>query len=172
MNELYSAVTDLFNQSSLTALQANLGPALVPALVALGACLIATPLAIGLSPRLGLVAQPRPERDIHRGAVPKMGGLAMFVAFALAVLIFLPHSWSLLGVLVLCGASALLYAFDDRFDIPALAKLALQIVVAVVAVKLFGFEIRFLHLPFLEIPNLGLLILPVSVFWVIGMQNT
>ncbi|PZR71101.1 MAG: undecaprenyl-phosphate alpha-N-acetylglucosaminyl 1-phosphate transferase [Candidatus Dormiibacter spiritus] len=172
MNELSSVLTDLFNQSSLTALQANLGPALIPALVALGACLIATPLAIRLSPALGLVARPNRERDIHRGAVPKMGGFAMFVAFALAVLIFLPHSWSVLGVLVLCGVSALLYALDDRFDIPALAKLGLQIVVAVVAVKLFGFEIRFLHLPFLEIPNLGLLILPVSVFWVIGMQNT
>lgn len=172
MNDLHSVLTDLFSQSSLSALQANLGPAVVPALVALGASLIAIPLAIRLSPRLGLVAYPSRERDIHRRAVPKMGGLAMYAAFAIAALIFLPHSWRLYGLLVLCGISTLLYAIDDRFDIPALVKLSVQIGVAVIAVKIFGFEIHFLHLPFLEIPNLGLLILPISVFWVIGMQNT
>src|SRR5207302_5286670 len=47
--------------------------------------------------------------------------------------------------------------------------------IAVAAVELFGFQIKFLlvlPVPFLQLHDLGLLVLPVTVFWILGMQNT
>ena len=43
---------------------------------------------------------------------------------------------------------------------------------ALAAVEIFGMHIDFLSLGVLRIHNLGLLILPITVLWIIGMQNT
>ena len=97
----------------------------------------------------------------------------MFVAFAAACLLLLRTDRSILGLLVLGGLTVALFTIDDRWGIPALVKLAMQAAIAVLAVEVFGFEIHFLEvLPFLRVPDLGLLILPVTVVWILGMQNT
>jgi UDP-GlcNAc:undecaprenyl-phosphate GlcNAc-1-phosphate transferase len=43
---------------------------------------------------------------------------------------------------------------------------------ALAAVEVFGMHIDFLSLGLLRVHNLGLLILPITVLWIIGMQNT
>jgi UDP-GlcNAc:undecaprenyl-phosphate GlcNAc-1-phosphate transferase len=97
----------------------------------------------------------------------------MFAAFAAACLAFLRDDPVVPGLLILGGATVALFLVDDRWGIPALIKLALQAAIAVAAVELFGFEIHFLlFLPFLQVHDLGLLVLPVTIIWIIGMQNT
>lgn len=169
---------DFFSWRTLQQVWANLEPAIGPALVALGACALLTPVAIWISRRVGFLAYPR-DRDIHSKPIPYGGGLAMFVAFAIACLAFLRHDPNVPGLLLLCGVTAALFVIDDQWGIPALVKLGVQAAIAVAAVKLFGFEIHFLlvwlatlvaFLP-LQIHNLGLLVLPITVLWILGMQN-
>ncbi len=162
---------DFFSLQTLQQVAANLRPALAPALVALMATIVFTAAAIWVARRVGFLAHPR-DRDIHSKPIPYGGGLAMFAAFAVACLALLRHDQSVPGLLVLCGLTVAVFVIDDRWGIPALVKLAIQATIAVMAVKLFGFGIHFLLvLPFLQIHDLGLLILPITVLWILGMQN-
>jgi len=170
---------DFFSWRTVQQVASNLEPAIGPALVALAACALLTLIVIWISSRVGFIAYPR-DRDIHSKPIPYGGGLAMFTAFAITCLAFLRHDPNVPGLLLLCGATAAIFVIDDQWGIPALVKLGVQAAIAVAAVKLFGFEIHFLlvwlatltaSLPFLQIHNLGLLILPITVLWILGMQN-
>jgi UDP-GlcNAc:undecaprenyl-phosphate GlcNAc-1-phosphate transferase len=168
-----AAPHQLVNERFLRALEANLGPGVRPALLALAVVSALTPLAIWIAPRLGLVSHPARERDIHTRPTPKMGGLAMYAGFAAAGLAFLPHDMTLAGFLILGGAATVIFALDDRFDLPPMTKLVFQVGLAVAAVKVFGFGIDSPYLPIVHVPlHLGLLVLPVTVAWIVGMQNT
>ncbi len=163
----------LVNEAFLQSLSTNLGPAIRPSLVALAASAVLTLLAMLVAPRLGLVSHPQRARDIHTQPTPLLGGLAMFAGFAAGGLAALTPGMTLVGVLVLGGVSAVAFAIDDRYRLPALAKLLFQIAVAVAAVRVFGFGIDSPYLPVFHVPlHLGLLVLPVTVAWIVGMQNT
>jgi len=90
--------------------------------------------------RLGLVDQPC-HRKRHEGQVPLTGGLAMFLAFIVALSIqwvWLPSLASLLlGMLIMLAVGVA----DDLFDIRPLYKLLSQILVATVFVLLSGLEV-------------------------------
>jgi UDP-GlcNAc:undecaprenyl-phosphate/decaprenyl-phosphate GlcNAc-1-phosphate transferase len=163
-----------FSWEFLKVVASNVAPGLRPGLVALGAALVLTAVAIRVSGRIGFVAHPRPDRDIHSRPIPFGGGVAMFGAFALACLLFSrgDSSVNVPGLLLLCGITAAVFTIDDRWGINPFVKLGIQAAIAVAAVQLFDFKIQFVFLPLVHIPNLGLLILPVTVFWILGMQNT
>jgi UDP-GlcNAc:undecaprenyl-phosphate GlcNAc-1-phosphate transferase len=163
-----------FSWEFLKVVASNVAPGLRPGLVALGAALVLTAVAIWVSGRIGFVAHPRRDRDIHSRPIPFGGGVAMFGAFALACLLFSRGSSSVNvpGLLLLCGITAAVFTIDDRWGINPFVKLGIQAAIAVAAVQLFDFKIQFVFLPLVHIPNLGLLILPVTVFWILGMQNT
>jgi UDP-N-acetylmuramyl pentapeptide phosphotransferase/UDP-N-acetylglucosamine-1-phosphate transferase len=55
----------------------------------------------------------------------------MFGGFAMASLLFLPRDSILTSVLVLCGASAVVFMLDDRAKLPPLVKLAGQVALAI-----------------------------------------
>lgn len=158
--------------AALQTIEQDLIAGLLPALVAFAVTLALVPLAIMLARRFGFMAHPRGARDIHTRAVPYGGGLAMYAAFAAAGLVFLPHTRQLIGVILLAGVAAVFFAFDDRYSLPALSKIAVNVGLALAAVEVFGLHIDYLFLGPIRVPDLGLLILPVSVFWIVGMQNT
>ena len=166
---------EFFSWDFLQIVWRNVGPGLGPGLTALAASAVLTAAAMWVARRTGFVAHPARERDIHTRPIPYGGGIAMFGAFALASMLFLRNEGgvNVPALVLLCGATAVVFVIDDRWGIHALVKLGLQALIAIAAVQAFGFEIRFLMvLPFLQIPELGLLILPVTVFWILGMQNT
>jgi UDP-GlcNAc:undecaprenyl-phosphate GlcNAc-1-phosphate transferase len=171
-------LTDFFSGDALINLRDRLLPGLWPLLIALVVCAIAVPLMIRLSPRLGVIAMPS-ERHAHSKPTPALGGLAMYVGFAAAVLLLVPISLTTIGLLVVCGLATVLLIQDDRSPMRPLVKLAVQVTVAVVAVVVFGdilkddhFVISYFGLPGKHIVYLYLLATPVSIFWLIGMQNT
>jgi UDP-GlcNAc:undecaprenyl-phosphate GlcNAc-1-phosphate transferase len=166
-----STGSDFFSIDSLIAIRDHLLPGLWPLLVAFALCAVAVPLMIRLSRRTGIMAMPS-ERHPHSQPTPLLGGLAMYVGFGAAVLILLPHNSAIAGVLVVSGLAAALLVIDDRKSIPALAKLGIQLIVSLIAVVIFGFAITFVSLPHFGIVQLGLLGIPISVFWMLGMQNT
>lgn len=164
---------DFFSWRFLQEVTGNLQPGVRPALVAFAISVVLMPITIWVARRTGFLAYPTRDRDIHRRPIPYGGGLAMFAAFAAASLLFERSDPSVPGLLVLGGATVALFVIDDRWGIPALVKLAMQLAIAIAAVQVFGFGIHYLlFLPVLQSHNLGLLILPITVVWIVAMQNT
>ncbi len=164
-------MTDFFGGGALVSLRDHLLPGLWPLLVAFAVCALAVPFAIILSRRAGLIAEPG-GRHAHANPTPLLGGLAMFVGFAVAVLIFLPQYSYTPGLLIVSGLAAGLLIIDDRRSMSPWVKLGVQVFLSLLAVVIFGVEIKFVSLPGNHIIQLGLLITPVSMFWMLGMQNT
>lgn len=165
-------------------------------IVALGsafAALIITPLARRLSFRLGIVAEPGGRRR-HSGNIPKLGGLAVFIAWLAGIGLtywLLPpadpdDALRLRGVVL--GSFVVLAGglLDDRYDLPPGAQIVIQLLGAVIAVS---------HIIFIEVftnplPSDALwdaiplfrvdgdlvwlwrpLALLFTTFWVLGMIN-
>ncbi len=164
-------MTDFFSDKALTNISEHLLPGLWPLLVAFVGCVAVVPLAIWLSRRFGWIALPG-GRHAHASPTPLLGGLAMWGGLALAVLIFVPLSVQTWGVLLVSGLAMAALAIDDRWSMAPLVKLGVQVALALLAVVVFGIEIRFFSLPGGHLIQLGLLMAPVSVFWLVGMQNT
>ena len=73
-----------------TTCASHLLPGLWPLLVAFAVCAVAVPLMIWLSRRTGMIAQPG-DRHAHPKPTPLLGGLAMYLGFAAALILFLPR---------------------------------------------------------------------------------
>ena len=171
-------MTDFFGDGALPNLRDHLLPAVLPLLAAFVICAVAAPLMIRLAPRLGVIAMPS-DRHAHSKPTPALGGLAMYLGFALAILFLAPINVTTIGVVVVCGLATVLLIADDRSPVRPLVKLAMQVAVAVVAVVVFGdilkddrFVISFFGLPGGQYVHLGLFATPISIFWLMGMQNT
>ena len=164
-------MTDFFGGNALINLRDHLLPGLWSTLIAFAVCAAFVPLMIWLSRRTGLIAEPG-GRHAHARPTPMLGGLAMYVGFAVAVVIFLGGYQETPGILVVSGLAAVLLIADDRWHVKPMLKLALQVLVALVAVVVFGFTITFVGLPGGHLVQLGLLAAPISLFWLLGMQNT
>lgn len=166
---------DFFSVTFLETLRDKVLPGLWPLLVALAVCAVLVPLAIRVSRRTGIVAVPG-GRHAHATPTPLLGGLAMFLAFAVAVLTFVPSSATRTGVLVVSGLAAVLLIADDRWSVSPGLKFAFQLLVALVAVVVFGFVVTFFGLPTFashtHLVYLGWFAIPVSLLWLLGMQNT
>jgi UDP-GlcNAc:undecaprenyl-phosphate GlcNAc-1-phosphate transferase len=146
--------------------------ALPPFLVASAVCIAAVPGSMWLARRTGAVAQPDDDRHLHPAPTPRLGGIAMFVGFAIAIALFgsvITDRWQVLAV---TGAITVAMAIDDILDLSWLSKLAIEIGVGVLAV-LLGIVITTIAIPGSHTPSvwdLMWLSAPVTVVWLVGMQ--
>ncbi|MFA6458128.1 MAG: MraY family glycosyltransferase [Patescibacteria group bacterium] len=122
-----------------------------------------TLFALRFFPRWGLLDDPK-RYGLKRAPIPYFGGLTIFVSFVAAVLIFVPLSKEVLGLLAgatLLTATAFL---DDAFRLPPLARLAIQIIAAGMLV-ISGLGISHLTNPFGGAIDLAALDWNVGQFW-------
>ena len=150
------------------------GLALAALLTAALVALISTPVVRSLAFRVGAVDVPKDNRRMHNHPIPRMGGLAIFFGFILSVLIFIPLTPELRGMLLGSVVIVILGILDDIFALPALPKFFVQIGAALIAV-LAGNRIDFLSNPNIFSQDLfwelGLLAVPITVFWIVGITN-
>src|SRR5438874_1707944 len=100
-------------------------------------------------------------------------GLWPFLVATIACVVLLPHDLQTLGVIVVSGLAMGLLTIDDKLGMRPLVKLGIQVGLALIAVLAFGAQIKFINLPGEHIINFALPItIGVSVFWLVGMQNT
>ncbi len=141
--------------------------------------LVVTPIVRHYAHRLQLLDEPG-GRKIHLVAIPRLGGVAMFVAFGVAIgLAFLasPGLGSdasvrpdrLPAILIAASLLFIVGVVDDVRGMRALVKLVFQIVAALI-VWAMGLSIDRLHFPWGMI-ELGVLALPVTVLWIVGVIN-
>jgi UDP-GlcNAc:undecaprenyl-phosphate GlcNAc-1-phosphate transferase len=146
--------------------------ALPPFLVAGAVCMVAVPASMWLARRTGAMAEPDGDRHLHDHATPRLGGIAMFAGFAVAIAIFgsgITDRWQVLAV---TGAITIAMAIDDILDLSWRSKLAIEIGVGVLTVVL-GITITTLAVPGVHstsVIDLVWLSAPVTVVWLVGMQ--
>jgi len=80
------------------------------------------PFAISMLRKLGVMDIPN-ARKIHKEPVPRMGGIVVFAAFAVAILIFQPNDTHWQGILYGSGLALLIGCADDIWNIKAPIKL-------------------------------------------------
>ncbi len=152
----------------------SIGLALAALLTAALVALISTPVVRSLAFRVGAVDVPKDNRRMHNHPIPRMGGLAIFFGFILSVLIFIPLTSELRGMLLGSVVIVILGILDDIFALPALPKFFVQIGAALIAV-LAGNRIDFLSNPniFSSEPfwDLGWLAVPITALWIVGITN-
>ena len=85
-----------------------------------------TPPVKNFAERVGAIDVPKDERRIHNHPIPRMGGLAIFIGFMCSLLIFVPMTKEVSGLLI--GALIMTHSDDNGLVLPP--KLApIQVVV-------------------------------------------
>lgn len=122
-----------------------------------------TPLSRALALRLGVVAIPS-QRNIHSDHKPLMGGLAMYVAFAVSLLLFSPPQHLIEFGAVLTGAAflALVGLADDRYNLGIGIRLIAQTVAAIVLIAA-GIHIQLFNAPIIDYS--------LTILWVVAITN-
>ena len=146
--------------------------ALPPFLIASAVCIAAVPGSMWLARRTGAVAQPDGDRHLHARPTPRLGGIALFIGFAVAIAFFgsgITERWQVVAV---TGAITIAMAIDDILDLnwlqqarhrggrgrPRRGASASR-----------SRRSRF-PAPIRRVWELGLLTAPVTVVWLVGMQ--
>jgi len=160
----------------------HLGLTIMSLLVALVLALGITPVVRNFARRRGWVDRPDGRRKLHPHPIPRLGGVAVFVAFAFTcALLLAAQRWGLvattispsayLDLLVGCTAVLLLGVMDDIRGVSPGAKILIQ---ALAGLYLFfnGYQITAISNPitgnFIE---LGWASLPLTLVWFVGMSN-
>lgn len=146
-------------------------------LIAATVSYLGTPMALSMARRLRVLTPIR-ARDVHSQPIPRLGGIAMFAGFTLALLVasqmtflirIFESSPSLYGIFTGAAIVLLVGVADDVWDLHWTGKLAGQLLSAGV-VAWFG--IRLTVLPFgkimIESPTLQIL---ATVFFVVLTMN-
>jgi UDP-GlcNAc:undecaprenyl-phosphate GlcNAc-1-phosphate transferase len=133
-------------------------------MVGIAASLGLTPLTRQLAQRIGLVDEPK-GRKVHLAPTPLMGGMAIYLAFMLALLMFghWPQYLVELAAIVLgCTWLAIIGFLDDRDELMPRVKFPAQFLAAL-TVAAAGIRVDLFHSLWLD--------LPLTFFWYIGIIN-
>jgi UDP-GlcNAc:undecaprenyl-phosphate GlcNAc-1-phosphate transferase len=143
---------------------------------------ILTPIVRQLAHRFGVLDHARSSRKIHGQPIPRLGGVAIVLAFyAPMVALLLFHSTGVGGMFaaehehvigLFAGGIiiALLGLYDDLRGANAGKKFVVQFAVAGLLYKL-GFRFDTIGNPFGDPIALGWASLPLTLFWVVGVIN-
>jgi len=142
---------------------------------ALAGLIVTVALTLALTPiayRIGLVDCPDARKN-HRGRVPLVGGVAMFLGFTFAILLLPtalgPHRALFAAALLLVMVGVL----DDFHELTARARFAAQTAAALIMATLGGATLHTLGYLFQPdvMLGLGFLAVPVTVFAAVGGIN-
>lgn len=147
-------------------------------LIALVITILLTPMVRSFAPEMGAIDKPS-GRKIHSANIARSGGIAVYVGFLIAVLFGLLvggtsgsifHPRPILGILL--GGSVVFVTglLDDIYHLKPSLKLVMQIAGASVSIY-FGVAISFVTHPISGIMPLGIIAVPLTLLWLVGMTN-
>ena len=142
------------------------------ALTLIVACAIAyfsMPYVIKIAHRLGAVDQPD-QRKVHNHIMPRLGGLAIFSAFIIVMLVGVQVSRPIIGIIVGGCVIFVVGMLDDIYQLPPWGKLIGQSIAAGIAIY-FGVVVSFVTNPFDGLLDLGYLGMPLTFLWIVGISN-
>jgi UDP-GlcNAc:undecaprenyl-phosphate GlcNAc-1-phosphate transferase len=142
---------------------------------------ILTPIVRRLAHRFGLLDHALSARKIHGRPVPRLGGIAIVIAFYAPLVgllffhsdvggMFVADRNHAIGLFVGGLAIALLGLYDDLRGAGAARKFVVQFVIAAFLYRL-GFRMETLANPFGDPIALGWFSLPFTLLWMVGVVN-
>lgn len=149
-------------------------------LISSAVALVATPLIRDWAIRRGIVDEPGGRR-VHARVTPRLGGVAIMLGFfsPLALVLsletevakgFLAAPQHVVGLLLGAVIVGAVGAIDDLRSVGPWPKLAAQAAAACIAFA-FGYRIEAVDIPWVGTLELGLLSLPITVCWFLGVIN-
>lgn len=161
-------------------------PIYIAPIIAFIITLFFTKLALKLFPKWGLIDKPQ-NYGLKRAPIPYYGGLIIFFAIALNLLIFLPIDKHLIGFLIAGGLLVITSFIDDKRGVSPYLRLLIQLLAAIILI-ISGIGIEVITNPFGGELELNLWKIPFNlngityhfmiladlftVIWVMGMINT
>ncbi len=142
----------------------------VSLIAAFVASILLTPLVKRLAFRIGAVDAPN-YRKVHARIMPRLGGLAIFLAFLIGVAVLQPQSQYSLAIIIGACIIVATGVIDDMREISAKAKMLGQIVAALIVIFVGGIQIDFINLPFGGQLDFGFLSIPFTILWIVGITN-
>jgi UDP-GlcNAc:undecaprenyl-phosphate GlcNAc-1-phosphate transferase len=138
--------------------------------IALAAAYFITPHVKQLAIKAGALDAPD-ARKVHTSPIPRLGGLAIYVGFVLAVLASVHVNREILGLLLGGTVILIVGVIDDLKQLPPKVKLLGQILAAFVLI-LFDIRIEWLTNPFGDMVYLDYFSIPITILWVVSLTNT
>lgn len=134
------------------------------------------PVARAIAGKIGAIDVPKDDRRMHKYAIPRLGGLAIYLGFLVGVLAFVGPSREIYALLVGSAIIVVLGMIDDCKNLPAKLKFLVQIIAAVVTVYLGDIKIDIFTNPNIFssrtiISLTGWLSVPVTVIWIVAITN-
>ncbi|MEK6266738.1 MAG: undecaprenyl/decaprenyl-phosphate alpha-N-acetylglucosaminyl 1-phosphate transferase [Clostridium sp.] len=135
---------------------------------------MSTPIVKRIAIKLNAIDIPKDERRVHNKPTPVMGGLAIYVAFVLGVILYngiLTPSQT--GIII--GATIIVIGgvIDDVKDLRPRYKLLIQVIAAICLLQ-SGINISIVTNPFREIYpylSVGWITIPITIIWIVGVTN-
>ncbi|MFH1478212.1 MAG: MraY family glycosyltransferase [Candidatus Omnitrophota bacterium] len=147
--------------------------------IALGAAYLLTPICRRIAFRTGVLSKVN-ERTVHKKPIPYLGGVAIYIAFFVAVLFvfFVDRQFNteflykLKGLILGSTLIVMLGLWDDIRDISPIIKFIGQILIGLLLFK-YGFRIENVTNPFFggEIHLPLLLSASITVLWIVTLVN-
>lgn len=141
-----------------------------------------TPFVKKLAYKIGAIDVPKDNRRMHKKPIPRLGGLAIFIAIMIALIFGIISSYiegntfifdnRIIGFILGSTMIVVMGLVDDVKPIKAIYKLIIQIIAASVAVY-FGIKLGAIANPFVDGSyfNLGWLEIPLTILWIVGLTN-
>jgi UDP-GlcNAc:undecaprenyl-phosphate/decaprenyl-phosphate GlcNAc-1-phosphate transferase len=132
--------------------------------------IVATPLVKKLAFKVGATDKPN-HRKVHQKIMPRLGGLAIYISFMVGVIVLQPSN--VYAPAILLGSFIIIVTgmLDDMMELSAKVKLMGQLASALVVVLWGGVQVEFINLPFGGEINFGMLSIPLTVLWIVGVTN-
>jgi UDP-GlcNAc:undecaprenyl-phosphate GlcNAc-1-phosphate transferase len=143
--------------------------------------LLSTRFVMDWAKRKAWVDQPDYSRKFHASPMPRIGGTAIYLSLLLSLsgvylfptvvaATFRQQLFGAVKLLSLSGMMLLIGLWDDLKGLKAWTKFTAQIMVALTA-WLLGFRILLSWSPTGKVLPLGILSLPLTILWIVGITN-
>lgn len=124
------------------------------------------------------VIDKKNHRKIHNKVITKLGGLAIYFGFLGGLMIatvfepgFLKADiFQIIGLIICSTLMLILGVYDDFQSSGAFTKLLIQTIIALLLIKI-GFKLERIFIPGLMDINFGILSIPITVLWLLGITN-
>lgn len=134
-----------------------------------------TPPVKRLAHRIGAIDVPKDGRRMHKKPIPRLGGLAIYLAFMIVCLAMNRPTTQNVTIFIGSAIIVVLGIFDDRNALGPKFKFCIQLIAAAIPVIFGNLRIELITNPNLLSDNLylefGVLSIPITIIWIVAITN-
>lgn len=128
------------------------------------------PFIIKIAKKFSIYDKPDFKRKIHKSSIPLLGGVAIYLGFISAFLIFARIDTRIIGFVITSFAIFIMGLLDDMYDIPAIFKMLIELGCALyIAISIDRLDIGQYLLK--KDVSIAIFDIIVSALWIAGVIN-